>query len=500
MNIHRPIAFILALAATALAQAADAPAECHFTRIAEMPLAYTGPGLQVTTDGSINGQPVVVLVDTGAWDSVLTRTGANRLGLPLHMTTQRARGVGGVSRIYYARLKEFTFGGAKSINGMFPVIGDTGFSPTFDAIAGAPFLLQADLEINLPEKKLKFFRPQGCEDRFLAYWDENASVIPFGYKEGSRITPHFTVQVNGQTLDAMIDTGASTTGMRSSAARRIGLKLDDSHIGTVTGIGDKHVTQWMATMDKMVIGDETIQDAEIEVFESDGGHGSPDILLGDDFLRSHRVLFAMSQQKLYISYVGGEPFKKHQGLEPWIMREAESGNGDAQVALARAYYDGRGVARDRVKGDAWLDQAAAAGNPRADLLLGERMFDEHHYADAADKMHGALQRLPAERYGALALYLARLQAGQPDVGQRELEATFAQEDRDQWPTPLSDFYLGRIDAGALLKAAADEEGQANTRTCLANRYIYELYAARGDKDHAAAAKESWRAQCTVARH
>jgi clan AA aspartic protease (TIGR02281 family) len=496
MNIQRPIALAAVLLTASLAQAADGPAECHFTRVAEMPLAYTGPGLQVTTEGTINGVPVTVLVDTGAWDSVLTRTGTNRLALPLHMTTQRARGVGGFSRIYFVRLKEFAFGGAKSINGMFPVLGDTGFSPSFDAIAGAPFLLQADLEINLPEKKMKFFRPQGCQERFLAYWDENASAIPFGYKEGSRITPHFTVQVNGQTLDAMIDTGASTTGIRSRAARRIGLKLDDAaRIGSVTGVGDKLVAQWHTTVDKMVIGDETIQDTDIAVFDSDGGPGAPDILLGDDFLRSHRVLFAMSQQKLYISYVGGDPFHRYKELEPWIVQEAESGNSDAQVALARAYYEGRGVPRDPVKADAWMDKAAVAGNPRADLLMGERMLAQHRYGDAAARMHAALQRLPAERYGALSLYLARLQAGQPDLAKTELEASFAQEDHDQWPTPLADFYLGRIDAAALLKAAGDEAAQAKPRTCAANNYMFQLYAARGDNEKAQAAKESWRAQC-----
>jgi hypothetical protein len=34
----------------------------------------------------------------------------------------------------------------------------------------------------------------------------------------------------------------------------------------------------------------------------------PDMLLGADFLRSHRVLLAMSQRRLYFSYVGGRVF------------------------------------------------------------------------------------------------------------------------------------------------------------------------------------------------
>jgi hypothetical protein len=31
-------------------------------------------------------------------------------------------------------------------------------------------------------------------------------------------------------------------------------------------------------------------------------------VLGVDFLRVHRILFAMSQDRLYMSYLGGDPF------------------------------------------------------------------------------------------------------------------------------------------------------------------------------------------------
>lgn len=34
----------------------------------------------------------------------------------------------------------------------------------------------------------------------------------------------------------------------------------------------------------------------------------PDIVLGADFLRAHRVLTAMSQRRFYLSHNGGEVF------------------------------------------------------------------------------------------------------------------------------------------------------------------------------------------------
>ena len=35
----------------------------------------------------------------------------------------------------------------------------------------------------------------------------------------------------------------------------------------------------------------------------------PEMLLGADFLRSHRVLFAASQRRFYFSYIGGAVFQ-----------------------------------------------------------------------------------------------------------------------------------------------------------------------------------------------
>jgi hypothetical protein len=36
--------------------------------------------------------------------------------------------------------------------------------------------------------------------------------------------------------------------------------------------------------------------------------GQPDMLLGSDFLRAHRVLVARSQRKMYFTYAGGTVF------------------------------------------------------------------------------------------------------------------------------------------------------------------------------------------------
>ncbi|MGZ5202692.1 MAG: retroviral-like aspartic protease family protein [Telluria sp.] len=481
----------------AAAHADDEAPHCQYVEIAELPLRYTGPALQVTTDGTINGESAPMLVDTGAAFSSLSRTATERRDLSLGITGRHASGVGGYSRLYTTRLREFTVGPAKSARGSFWVVGDTGSAPSYEAIVGAPFLLQADLELSLAEKKMRFFRGKNCSKSYLGYWGGDIYEIPFEHHPDNSPNPHFTVEVNGEKMEAIIDSGAQTTAIMSGAAKRAGLKLDtpgSTKLGYSVGIGSDRVARWSTVVDRLKIGGETVEHAEIAVLETDSLSGV-EVLLGDDFLRAHRVLFAMSQEKLYISYLGGEPFKPRTSLEPWLVHEAESGNPDAQLVMAGFYASGQGVPKDAAVAESWLDKAAASGNPRANLQLGRKLMAQHRYKDAATRLRDALDKLPAERTGALWLYLSRIQSGQSDLGKQELEKAFARSERDEWPRPLADFFLGRIDEAHLLAAAADDPAFAKFRTCSATGYMVEFYDARAEKDKADAARAAWRAQC-----
>jgi TPR repeat protein len=249
-------------------------------------------------------------------------------------------------------------------------------------------------------------------------------------------------------------------------------------------------------VDKFSIGAETVKGAQIGVMETDG-QLNVDILLGADFLRAHRVLFAMSQKKLYLSYVGGDVFKQRRGIEPWMEHEADTGNADAQYVLARAHASGRGVPKDPGKAQAWMDKAAALGHPQANLQVGHAMMARERWTEAASHFRTVLDKLPSEHGAALWLYLARLHTGEAELGKRELEAAFAQGERDEWPTPIADFYLGQIDAAALLDAAGKQGKQSTSRTCSATGFMADWYKAKGDSAQADAMRASWRAHCAA---
>ncbi len=489
-----PLALLLAGSlASAPLLAADKPA-CQYVQMAKVPLHYTGLSLGITMDGTINGTPAVMLADTGFSDTYLTRTGTEKRGLKLYPTPDRIEGVGGESTVYTARVDGFAAGPAKSSKGWLKVVGDTGSPPWFEAAVGAPFLLQTDMELSVPEKEIRFYKPIGCENAWLAYWDRNAVVIPFERNVmGSRpVNPPFTIEINGQKLEAIIDSGADRTAIDSRAAQRIGIRLDglDVHrYGSSVGVGERQIDRWSTKVASFKIGDETIRDAEIDIMDT-RGRVPVDVLIGDDFLRSHRVLFAMGQKKIYLSYTGGDVFGKREPIEPWVRKEADEGNPDAQMVLALTYRSGKGVPKDPQLAAAWLAKAAAQGHPQATLLEGRELVQAGRYLDAIARIRPALEKLPAERYGALWLYLARLRTGERENGARELQTTFARSEDHAWPAPIADYYLGRIDAQALLAAAGKNEERAKAQACQATRWIAAMEAALAGGPEPAAAPEA----------
>ncbi len=503
LPICRALPFLLAaLCASVHVHAEDTPPKCTYVEVASLPIRYVGQSLAPAVDGTINGTPATMLIDTGSDQTHMTMNAATRRDLNLSMTGRYVEGLGGLSRLYAVRLKDFAIGPAHA--GRRPeltVIGSTAGTPDFDAIVGAPFLLQADLELDLRAKRMKFYRPLECRKTDLFLWKEDTVVLPFGRSYGRSPNPHFTVVVNGKEMDALIDSGAHRSFMMLDAAKKAGIDVNGPgavRMGDAGGIGADRAPHWIAPVKTMQIGQESISNVELGIIDSQGSR-TADLYLGQDFLRTHRVLFAMSQEKLYIAYLGGDVFTRGTGLEPWMRAEADGGNADAQYALAQIYNTGRGVPRDPLQAGVWLDMAANGGQPNASLLRGRRQMLAGQVDTAIPQLRRALDQLPADRLGPLWLYIARVRHGEADLAKTELEAALKQQKEDDWPAPIADFYLGRTNAARLLEEAGKDAKLAHARTCMADAYMAEWYAAQGDNDHADTLKATLRADCNAPR-
>ncbi|MEO7577762.1 MAG: retroviral-like aspartic protease family protein [Massilia sp.] len=435
----------LLLAAGALATSLPALSEesCYGS-LGRFPFQYRGMPMMPAVDGEIDGKPAVILVDTGAHGSMLTMTGAMRRDLPLKLSPRQIVGVGGQSNQYTTRISNFAVGKVGSAAMSIDVIGQTGVPIAYDAIIGVDFLLQADLEVDFSNRQLRLLKPMSCgPNEHLAYWDRNASVLPaLPNYSGMNAFPHFIVELNGVRMNAIIDTGASSTVVIDTAARRAGVFPHSPGVklvGAAGGWGQKRGRAWVARFDDIRIGKELLVGPTLNIQEvPKESRGNWDILLGNDFLRAYRVLFATSQKRIYLSRIG-IPFPPRQGsADAWVAQEAAGGNPDAHLTMARYAGD----ANDAEGSLRWTRSAAGLGQPLAQRLIGARAWREGRAAEAVAALEPSVAKMPADIDAQIELYLALLKAGKADQASQQLNKAAPLFRHDPWAQRMLGYMQG----------------------------------------------------------
>jgi predicted aspartyl protease len=275
---------------------------------------------QIITQGQVDGKPVRLIVDTGAFGTLLFESDARGLGLALRQTNATAVGVGGVSKIYTARVRTFSIGGLTEHDKDLVVAGQ---SLGASGVVGAKFLLQADLEFDLGHGAIRFFKARGCTGDEVVYWGEAYAAAPLIASPDDRILVQ--VRVNGKPIVAQMDTGAGASVLTRDAAALTGVTPTSAGIvseGRARGLGTAAEQAYAGRFDTFSFGDETIRNAELRISDLFGhakmrGTGDliavpvtdePGMLLGADFVRSHRIFLALDQHRVYASYQGGPVF------------------------------------------------------------------------------------------------------------------------------------------------------------------------------------------------
>jgi predicted aspartyl protease len=303
-----------ALLAALVVTAPPAFAACKLVKTDEWPVRFQGnlPMLE----GSINGKKVNVLLDTGAFASTIITGTAERLDLPMELTGTRAVGVGGEARIYMTRIGELRIGDAVRSNIRVRAMGESS-NPGLDFILGDDFLSRADIEFDYAKKVVRIFQPVDCKDAWLAYWDANAQRVPMENQRQIVIS----IAINGRQTLALLDSGAYSSVVSLPFAATLGIAPGGEGVqesGCSRGVGADLVKAWVARFDSIAIGGETIRDARLRIADfmpsiATGTSLRQEMLLGSDFLRSHRVLVSRTQRYVYFSYTDGVVFPTPAG-------------------------------------------------------------------------------------------------------------------------------------------------------------------------------------------
>jgi len=354
------------LAALALPSLAADPPKCKLVRIVEWPVQFRG-GIPVI-EGAINGKRAGVLLDTGAYASLLTKTAAEKLDLYARSTSEVMIGVGGESRIRVAWIDELRIGGAVR-NGIRVRVGGERPLPA-DFVLGDDFFREYDIEFDYAKGVVRLFQATDCRGVSLAYWDSNAMQLPMEGENGI-VVP---IKVNGRPARALVDSGASASLMDLSLAAKVGITPEAAGVmpsGCSYGVGADIVPSWVATFDTLALAEQTIRHPRLHISDYLGsrpyGRDVPhEVLLGTDFLRAHRVLVSRSQRKVYFSYIGGQIFPATPTLECNESAKTRSAS-DALAAYDQAIAKNSGDTRALLHRAALRIRQNEAGGALSDL-------------------------------------------------------------------------------------------------------------------------------------
>lgn len=323
MRLAQAILMLLVALHAAVTQAQQSPKKCRYVKTAQLPVNLAGQ--RALVEGSINTISTPFLIDTGADKTHVSYDFAEKNQFKLAYMNRSSIGVGGVSQIYTTRVDEFSVGAIKGNKITLLVDGTPKQSGHYGGLIGADFLFQSDLELAMGESLIRFFHPVDCENAFLGYWGGDITTLDIDTHDQYDARPVFTVLVNGHKVKAILDTGATTSLIDKETAKKVGMVLEPKYqdmFKEATGVGKRKMKIWLEKFDSMQIGDELIPSAAIAVGDMWGNamqdrpsaeldsanKESAQLILGLDYIKEHRILFAMGQRKLYISYLGGPLF------------------------------------------------------------------------------------------------------------------------------------------------------------------------------------------------
>lgn len=392
-------------------------------------------GMRPLIQGTINGRPAQFEVDSGAFYNTLATESAAKFGLKLrHLPFgMDVEGSNGRAKASLTTLKSFSLAGylgGEIIHKVdFVVVGSAGVDGPADGAIGQNYLSyhHSDTEYDLANGVVRLFVDQGCQNAMLAYWHGALPVgviHVLGNDNNENVVGH--VLLNGHRISVLFDTGAPESVLNLRTAKGVGISPEGGNTvdaGLIGGVAVRRREAWVGHFDSLDLGGEVIKNSRLLV--SDLGDLDADLLLGADFFLSHRVLFSVSQNRVYFTYNGGPVFALGD-----VKR-------DLNVAKAAPLRDFPGAKPAK--------QVDAADLKRRAMALANR----HEFTEALAMFDTVIAREPGNADNYLQRGLAHLGNGQPAL---------ALSDVDQALTLQPDLVQARMIRGAIRLGSGNDKG------------------------------------------
>ncbi len=196
-----------------------------------------------------------------------------------------------------------SFGGASFQNWEFLVSPDFMLPGDASGLLGANVLKAFDVDIDYVNSKLSFFDPDHCPGK-VVYWTRTPYArVPMQLDSNWHIT--IPVTLDGQSITAIVDTGADESVMTYEQARDLfDWKDGDPRLkplGPSVVNGDKRRVAYRFPFSSMTFEGVEVQNPDIVLLPAEQVIHNAPMLLGASVLRQLHVYIAYKERALYLT-------------------------------------------------------------------------------------------------------------------------------------------------------------------------------------------------------
>lgn len=276
---------------------------CQLQPIATLNMSTENPW-RVIVHGTVGGQPVDWIVDTGAKQIALTKKAVEAAGFKMIAIGGSWLEVYGGHRINaYVIAKDFELGGMKVHKIKMPVLPDD-LNFEKDGLLGAEFLSHFDDDFDFANHKLTLIAPHPCDGKAV-YWttdQSQISKIKFHFRAPRDPHIHITVNIDGHDQDTILDTGAPHSYTMPLEWAEEVYDIDKSKLKPV---GDPERKRFTYPFERLKIGGITINHPYVvlqsrEASHMNGMHENYG-LLGMHILTKLHMLISYKTREIYVT-------------------------------------------------------------------------------------------------------------------------------------------------------------------------------------------------------
>ncbi len=311
-----------AVAVAAASLGAARAEDCTLKRVAQMPIVAGYDGSPVVSV-LIDDQPRKMLLDTGGFWSMIDRSAVANISQFMSPVDTRL-GLAGLPLTKAIKVPSVQIGVLKAEHVDF-LVPPAGYMGDIDGTLGANWLKLFDVEIDPGNNTASLFSQKHCEGQVIYWPHRDLAEVPvyFDSVQGHLRIP---ITLQGQEIEALIDTGASQTTLSLLAARlRFGITPDSpgvEKLGTVKSENGVEKPTYRYQFESMSMNGITFKHPWITLAPM--AEIGTEMIIGMHHLGALHLYFAYGERKLYATSVRGD----------MAEREAQGAAGDAPQPAA----------------------------------------------------------------------------------------------------------------------------------------------------------------------